>query len=408
MPPLVQAEIPPNGKETLNAALRCRVREENRAARAGVALLQGPQGPGVGRTCLVSEAVDPAGGVTAESQEARTTGASRGDAASASDARRIAEQPGAAALGRSADSPVKIPWRGWKAVLGRTFQEMISDRISLIAAGCAFYGMLALFPAMSMLISVYGLIFDPASVEPQLQVLRNLLPPAGFALISDRVHVLVAQHSATLGISLLVSTLITLWSSATGTKSVLSALNLAYEERETRSFIRFQLTAFAFTLGAIMSAVVGLGMLLLLPATLTFIGVSEHQKGLIQGASLLVLVAFVMLALSVLYRFGPSRQPARWHWVTPGSLVATLLWLFASAAFSFYVGHFASYDATYGPLGAVIGVMMWFWVTVLVVLLGAELNAELELQTVRDSTTGPPKPIGRRGAYVADHVAGGT
>jgi membrane protein len=330
----------------------------------------------------------------------------RGDVLGPPEAAQVAKRPDAEAKGRLATTPAEIPWRGWRAVLGRTFHEIISDRVSLVAAGCAFYAMLALFPAISMLISVYGLVFNPATVEPQLQVLRTLLPAAGFTLIADRVHVLVTQPPATLGFGLIVSTLITLWSSATGTKSMLSALNLAYEEEESRSFLKFQATGFAFTIGAILSAVIGIAFLVFLPAGLTFLGVPGNQKWLIQLVSLLVLVAFVMLALSLLYRYGPSRRKARWHWVTPGSAVATLLWLVASAVFSFYVSHFASYDATYGPLGAVIGVMMWFWVTAYVVLLGAELNAELELQTARDSTGGPPKPLGRRGAFVADHVAG--
>ncbi len=342
---------------------------------------------------------------TAQNEAEKPPGGERDDAASGIAAVEVAHEPEAVALGREADSPAEIPWRGWRAVLGRTFREIISDKISLVAAGCAFYAMLALFPAISMLISIYGLVFNPATVEPQLQVLRHLLPPAGFSLIADRVHTLVAQKPGALGFSLIVSTLITLWSSATGTKSMLSALNLAYEENEARSFIRFQVTGFVFTIAAILSAVIGLALLLFLPATLTFLGLPANQKGVIQLLSLLVLVAFVMLALSVLYRFGPSRHQAKWHWVTPGSALATVLWLIASAAFSFYVGHVASYDATYGPLGAVIGVMMWFWVSAYVVLAGAELNAELELQTVRDSTSGPPKPLGRRGAYVADHVS---
>jgi membrane protein len=330
----------------------------------------------------------------------------RGDVVGPPEAARVAQAPDAEEKGRLAASPAEMPWRGWRAVIGRTFHEMISDKISLVAAGCAFYAVLALFPAISMLISVYGLAFNPATVEPQLQVLRTLLPEAAFTLIADRVHVLVAQPPATLGFSLIVSTLITLWSSATGTKSMLSALNMAYEELETRSFLTFQATGFAFTIGAIVSAVVGIAFLVFLPAGLTFLGVPGGQKWLIQLVSLLVMMAFVMLALSLLYRYGPSRRKAKWHWVTPGSTVATLLWFVASALFSLYVSHVASYDATYGPLGAVIAIMMWFWVTAYVVLLGAELNAELELQTARDSTLGPPKPIGRRGAFVADHVAG--
>ncbi len=308
------------------------------------------------------------------------------------------------ALGRLAARPHQIPWAGWKRVLRRTATEVITDRISLVAAGCAFYATLALFPAISMIISIYGLVFDPATVEPQLAQLRDLLPPSAFSLISDRVHVLVSKPQGDLTFSLVISICIALWSSATGTKSILGALNLAYEEREQRGFLRFQLTALGLTLGGMVAAAVGIGALVLLPAVETFLGISAWAKLLARVASLGVLVVFVMFALSLLYRFGPSRKSPSWHWVTPGSSLATLLWLVASVLFSYYVGHLASYDATYGPLGAVVGVMMWFWVTAFVVLAGAELNAELELQTAQDST-GAEKPIGTRGAYVADHVA---
>ena len=313
--------------------------------------------------------------------------------------------PEAHAIGRLANAPAAIPWRGWKQVLRRTLAEMISDRMSLAAAGCAFWATLALFPAISTLISVYGLAFDPATVEPQLQVLARLLPPAAFSLIDARVQQLVSQPRGTLTFSLVLSFLVALYRATTGTKSILAALNLAYEESEVRSILRYQLTALGMTLCAVVAAVVGIGVLVLLPLALSFLDLPGNQKLLAQVASLAVLLVFVVLALSLLYRFGPSRRRAAWRWVTPGSLVATLLWLVASAAFSYYVGNWASYDATYGPLGAVAGVMMWFWVTVYAVLLGAELNSELELQTARDSTDGPPKPPGRRGAYVADHVA---
>jgi membrane protein len=321
------------------------------------------------------------------------------------DAASAAQEPGAASLGRMAESPTDIPWPGWKRVLRRTWREIISDRVSLVAAGCAFYGTLALFPAISMLISIYGLAFDPESVEPQLATLQDLLPPAAYQLISQRVHLLVSRPPGSLTISLLISTGVALWSSATGTKSIIGALNLAYEERERRSLLRYQATAFAMTLLAFAGAVLGLALLVGLPPVLGFLGYTGNTAALVRIAGLLMLVAFVLTSLSVLYRFGPCRQAPQWRWVTPGSLLATVLWLAASALFSFYVGHLASYDAMYGPLGAVVGVMMWFFVTVYVVLLGAELNAELELQTARDSTDGPPQPIGQRGAYVADHVA---
>jgi len=314
-------------------------------------------------------------------------------------------EPDAAEKGRWADHPAQMPWRGWKAVLVRTFHEMISDRIGLVAAGCAFWATLALFPAISMLITIYGLVFDPVSVEPQLAVMSQLLPAAAFTLIADRVHELVAQSSHTLTVRLAISVAVTLWSAATGTKAMLSALNMAYEEQEQRSFLVFQAVALLMTLGGIVAAVLGLAILVLLPTVIGFIGLAAHIKGLITIAGWVVLVIFVMVALALLYRFGPSRRPAKWHWVTPGSLAATLLWLAASALFSVYVGRFASYSATYGPLATVAGVMMWFWVSVYAVLLGAELNAELELQTIRDTTPGPPKPMGHRGAFVADHVA---
>ena len=319
---------------------------------------------------------------------------------------RLLREPQAAELGRLAEAPAEIPWPGWKAVLRRVGTEMISDRASLVAAGCAFYAVLALFPVITMLISIYGLVFDPVTVEPQLEALRGLLPPAAYDLIAERVHQLVTQPRQSLGLSLLISTGVALWSSASGVKSLLAALNLAYEEAETRSFLRYQFTAFAMTLAAILASAVGVAVLVGLPAVLAFLGLTAHQRLLIRLASFGVLVVSVALALALLYRYGPARRRRpRWRWVTPGSLVATVLWVLASALFSYYVANYASYNAMYGSLGTVVGLMLWFWVSAYVVQLGAELNAELELQTARDSTRGPPRPMGRRGAYVADHVA---
>jgi membrane protein len=311
----------------------------------------------------------------------------------------------AARLGRHAGSPMDIPWSGWRRVIIRTAREVITDRISLCAAGCAFYATLALFPAISMLVSIYGLVFDPSTVVKQLDVLRDVLPMSAYQLIADRVQVLVSKPAGTLTFSLALSLIIALWSASTGTKSILGALNLAYEERERRNFLRFQLTALGMTLGAILGAVIGLGALVLVPVVLGFIGISTYGAVIARVGSLLAMVVFVLMALSLLYRYGPSRRSASWHWITPGSAVATLLWLVASVLFSYYVQNLASYDATYGPLGAVVGVMMWFYVSAFAVLVGAELNAELELQTTQDTTRGPARPIGARGAYVADHVA---
>lgn len=319
---------------------------------------------------------------------------------------------GARRLGRHARTPVQIPWAGWKRVLRRTGSEVISDRVSLASAGCAFYAVLAMFPAISMLIALYGLLFDPRSVEAQLILLRDVLPRTAYDLISSRVHTLVEKPSGTLTFSFGISLAITLWSSSAGTKSLLSALNIAYEETEQRSFLRYQATALLMTLCGILGTGLAIALLVALPPIVTYLPqrlglerVAAQLQVWLNFGSFALMLVFVVAALSLLYRFGPSRRAPTWGWVSPGSILATGLWLIASLLFSYYVGHIASYDATYGPLGAIVGMMMWFYVTAFVVLVGAELNAELELQTAEDSTAGGIQPIGERGAYVADHVA---
>ncbi len=268
----------------------------------------------------------------------------------------------------------------WPEVLRDTLAATLSDRVSLTAAGCAFYATLALFPAISILISIYGLAFNPWNVEPQLHALQELLPPPAFELIADRVHHLVAQPRARLSFGLGISTLVTFWSAAVGTKSVIAALNLAYGTTERRSIIRFQLVGFALTLSAILVAVLGIALLVFLPAWLRVLGVVEYQTriALLHWAGLAMLVGCAALAIALLYRFGPSRPRPPTRRIMPGTLLATGLWLVASGLLDFYVDHIASFGATYGPIGAVVGVMLWFFVSVYAVLLGAELNAQLE------------------------------
>jgi membrane protein len=252
--------------------------------------------------------------------------------------------------------------------------------MSLAAAGCAFYATLALFPAITMLVSVYGLMFDPISVEPQLHVLSGLLPPPAFALIEDRVHQLVSQSGNNLSIGLLISFILTFWSSSTGTKSVLSAINVAYDVTEGRPFFTFQAIGLAMTLVSVLCAVLGVAVLLGLPVVFAALGLSSHGAGLINAASVLMLVGFFSGAIYLLYRYGPSRQPPPTQKIWPGAILATLLWLIASELLSFYVSHIGSFGATYGSLGAGIGVMLWFYISAYAVLLGAELNAGLEQQ----------------------------
>jgi membrane protein len=282
-------------------------------------------------------------------------------------------------------------WRHWGATLRDTLSASVSDRVSLTAAGCAFYATLALFPAISVLISIYGLAFNPWNVESQLRTVQTLLPPPAYELIAERVHHLVAQPRARLSFGLGVSTLITFWSAATGTKSVISALNLAYGTHERRSILRFQLVGFGLTLSAILVAVLGIAVLVFLPAWLRVLGILQYHTRLVllHFAGLGMLVGFAALSIGLLYRFGPSHRTGSTRRIAPGALLATLVWLVASGALDFYIDHIGSFGATYGPIGAVVGIMLWFFVSVYAVLLGAELNAQLEAHGTRPVAIGP-------------------
>ena len=266
---------------------------------------------------------------------------------------------------------------GWWRVLRETARAIGSDRVTLVSAGCAFYGTLALFPAISMLITIYGLIFDPRAVEPQLRVLSGLLPPSAYALIAGRVHVLASHRPSALGVGLAISTAATLWTSALGTKSMLMALNQAYGAEERRSVLRFQVVAFGITLCALFGAALALAILVAMPAVFARVGLVGHIGGLLRTCALVILVGFVLLSLALLYRFGPARRPAHWRLFSPGSVLATALWLIASAVFTHIVARLIRFDAVYGPFGTLAAIMLWFWVTSYVALLGAELNAAL-------------------------------
>jgi membrane protein len=223
-------------------------------------------------------------------------------------------------------------------------------------------------------------VFNLADVEPQLRYLNGLLPPPAFALIAARVHDLVTQTPNQLGLHLIIGSLVTFWSAATGTKSVLAALNVAYNVEEQRSFLRFQVVALSMTLAAMLVAVLGIAVLVFVPVVIDFIGLEAHASALIHATGLAMLVCFVALSVSMLYWVGPSRSRRSGQRIAPGAVVATILWLMASALLTFYVSHLSSFGATYGPIAAVVGVMLWFWLTIYAVLLGAELNAQIEPQ----------------------------
>jgi len=272
----------------------------------------------------------------------------------------------------------------WRSV----FDTATSDRISLVAAGCAFYAMLALFPALSLVISLYGLFFDLAGVEPQLAVLEAVLPADGFRLIAARVQELIAKPAALLGWGAGLSATLALWSASAGIRAVLGALNLAHGQSERRHPLVFYATALLLTLSGIAAVIIGLAFLVLLPSLLDVMGMEPLEAALARLASVVLLLLSVLFSIALLYRFGPARRPRFWRLVSPGSATATLLWVLASALFSYYVRRLGAFDENYGPLGAAIGLLMWLYVSTYVILLGAELDAELARR--REARGDPP------------------
>jgi len=277
------------------------------------------------------------------------------------------------------DAPAR---HGWGGVLRATGAAMVTDQAGLVAAGCAFYATLALFPAITMLVFIYGLMFDPVTVEPQLRVLEKLLPPEAYALIAERVHLLVGQPRGTLSVGLAISISIAFYSASAGMRALLSALNLAFQVHGQRGIIGFYAVGLLLTFGAILGAVIGIALLVFLPVAINAAGLDAYASTLVRGFSFALLLLYVLAALVLLYRLGPVGRPPG-PWLSLGALVATVLWLLASAGLSAYIDHVASYDATYGSLGAVVAVMMWFYVTAYAVLLGAELDAQIERQQQR-------------------------
>lgn len=311
---------------------------------------------------------------------------------------------GAGVRGEQAGRPWEIPGRGWKDVLLRVWKEIGKDNLSIVAAGVAFYAMFAVFPAIAALVTLYGLVTDPAEAQRQMEPLREVVPQGAFDILLQQTTSVASQASGALSFGLILGLALAIWSATKGTKALITALNIAYEETETRGFFRLNLVSLALTVGAILFVLVLLAGIAAVPAILAFVG---EQGGVLETILLLarwlVIALLMMLALAVVYRYAPSRATPRFQWVSVGAVVATVLWLLGSFAFSLYVRNFDSYDKTFGSLGAVAVLLMWFYISAYVVCLGAELNAELERQTQRDSTTGPEKPIGQRGAFVADH-----
>ncbi|BDA84579.1 hypothetical protein Sa4125_21210 [Aureimonas sp. SA4125] len=305
--------------------------------------------------------------------------------------------------GRTATTPSDMPAKGWKDILVRTFKEFSEDRLMLVAAGVTFYVLLALFPAITALISIYGLFTDASSLGEQIRALAGVLPGGAVDIISEQMARVTTQGDGKLGLGLVFGLGLALWSANAGMKTLFDALNIVYEETEKRSFVKLTLTSLAFTLGMIVFVVLTLGAVVALPIALKFVGLGDLEAWLLVlrwPAMLVVVVA----GLTLVYRVGPSRADAKWRWISWGAILAAVLWIAFSLLFSWYVTNFGSYDKTYGSLGAVIGFMTWIWISTVLVLIGAELNAELEHQTAVDTTTRTAKPMGTRGATMADTV----
>lgn len=311
-------------------------------------------------------------------------------------------EPGA---GRSAVSPIELPAQGWWSVLMRVYTQIGEDRILAVAAGVTFYALLALFPAIAAFVSIYGLFADPAAIEGHLALLADFLPGGALEVIAEQVKRIAGAGETTLGVTLLGSLAVSLWSANAGMKAMFDALNVAYDEDEKRGFIALTAQSLLFTVLAILFLIGAIAAVVIVPVLLNVVGLGGLGEVVLKWARWPLLLAGVVLALAVLYRFGPSRDEPKWRWVTWGSGIAAVLWVAGSILFSWYAENFGSYNETYGSLGAVVGFMTWIWLSTTVILIGAELNAELEHQTARDTTVGPDRPIGTRGATMADTVA---
>lgn len=312
----------------------------------------------------------------------------------------------AGARGRDADRPGEIPSPGWKDIAKRVKSQIKEDKLSIIAAAVAFYGLLAVFPALVALVGIYGLVADPAQIEQQMQAVGGMLPPQAAEILLTQLHDLAATDRAALGFGAIAGLVLALWSASGAVRTLMEALNVAYDEEEERGFFRFYGTAILLTLAAIVGVILAIALVVALPAVLGVVGLSGIVDVAVRIVRWPILAALAILGFAVMYRYGPSRASPRWRWVSWGAFVGVALWIVGSALFSLYVTRFGNYNETYGAAGAVVILLMWFLLSSYSILIGAEINAEMERQTKKDTTTAAGRPMGSRRAYAADTVGG--
>ncbi|MDP5308396.1 YihY/virulence factor BrkB family protein [Paracoccus spongiarum] len=308
------------------------------------------------------------------------------------------------ARGRQAESPTDIPAKGWKDITLRVKSELADDHVGLIAAGVAFYALLAIFPALTALMALGGLVLEPSEVTAQLDQLTDVMPQEAEQIILDQAVAVAGSREGGLGLAFIVGLLLAIYSASKGMGSLMEGLNVAYDEEETRGFISKTLWTLGLTVFLILGLVLGLLATLALPAVLNLIALPDWLETGMGLARWMILALMTVFGLAVIYRYGPSRDDAEWKWLSPGAVAACLIWVIASVGFSIYVSNFGSYNETFGSMAGVIILLMWLWISAFIILMGAELNAEIEAQTAHDTTVGPDEPMGERDAEKADRL----
>ncbi len=312
------------------------------------------------------------------------------------------EKQAAGVPGGQAEKPTEVPAKGWLQIAKRGWAEAKVDNVPLLAAGMAYYAFLAIFPALIAAVLLYGLFADPATISQQVDGLGSALPAEIKQLITDQLS--MASGSGKAGFGAVVAILLALFSASGGMGNLMTAINTAYDEEENRGFVKKRAIALALTLGAIVFLLVVVALVAVLPAVLGFLGTSAFVTVLIQVVRWVLIVVVITVALAVLYRVAPDRDAPQLRWVSVGAGVATILWIVASVGFSLYVSSFSSYAKTYGALAGIVILLLWLFITSYAILLGAEINAESEQQTIADTTKGPAEPVGQRDAVKADSV----